>query len=418
VKPHRFFFWLLILLLPVQLGKHFWPEFSLVFGLRVDYLSPTIYLTDLLALLTFGFWTIENLKNEADRSKSLKKIFGIFTTKELKILILPGAFFVFLLINSFLSHNRGASFFKFLKIVEFSLLGLYVAKEKGIKVVVCQGIPIAMVYSCLIAFGQFWSQASLGGIFWWLGERTFNAATPGIANAVFDGSLIMRPYATFSHPNSLAGFLLIGLVLTVPYWYQKSKAFTAFLLFLSLSTILLTFSRSVWLVGLLVGLWSIVSKERSKGKDRLTITIISLALALFFLLSAGFSTDEAITQRLQLIKSAALMWLANPLAGVGLNNFIVRLPEYWQNMAPVYLLQPVHNIFILAVSETGITGLLIFFWFLFLTIKRLLRADRLVLAALLSILILGFFDHYWLTLQQNQLLLTIVLGLAWSRIKV
>ena len=51
---------------------------------------------------------------------------------------------------------------------------------------------------------EFIKQASLNGLFWWLGERTFTSSTPGIAKAVIDGRLLMRPYATFPHPNVLA----------------------------------------------------------------------------------------------------------------------------------------------------------------------------------------------------------------------
>jgi len=36
-----------------------------------------------------------------------------------------------------------------------------------------------------------------------------------------------------------------------------------------------------------------------------------------------------------------------------------------------------------------------------------------LLIALSAILLIGFFDHYWFTLQQSQLLFSIVLGLIW-----
>src|SRR3990167_9278499 len=48
---------LIVLLSPSQLGFHFWPRWSLVNGIKIDYLSPTIYLTDLifLGLLVISF---------------------------------------------------------------------------------------------------------------------------------------------------------------------------------------------------------------------------------------------------------------------------------------------------------------------------------------------------------------------------
>ena len=44
----RYATYLLILLLPTQLGKHFFFSFSFVSGVRVDYLAPTIYAIDFL----------------------------------------------------------------------------------------------------------------------------------------------------------------------------------------------------------------------------------------------------------------------------------------------------------------------------------------------------------------------------------
>ena len=115
---------------------------------------------------------------------------------------------------------------------------------------------------------------------------------------------------------------------------------------------------------------------------------------------------------------------ANPLAGVGLNNFIPQLPSYWQQFRMTYWLQPVHNIFLLIAAETGLVGLLIFLWLMVLTYKKLIIPKESreasinnyeLIIALSVILVLGLFDHYWFTLQQTQLLLTIVFGLSWRQ---
>lgn len=178
------------------------------------------------------------------------------------------------------------------------------------------------------------------------------------------------------------------------------------------------------------------------------ITIYSLLIAglvLYFLFRLPFSSSEAFTQRLQLAKAAILMIKESPLIGVGLNNFLIRLPDLWQEPATIRLFQPVHNIFLLIAAETGLVGLTIFLWFLILTYRRL-RGDKVnpdpgiqdkvvladsefwkrkmttvsssskvgILTALSGILLLGFFDHYFFTLQQTQLLLALVLGLSWG----
>jgi hypothetical protein len=38
-----------------------------------------------------------------------------------------------------------------------------------------------------------------------------------------------------------------------------------------------------------------------------------------------------------------------------------------------------------------------------------------LLLALSAILLTGMFDHYWLTLQQGQLLFAVILGLSWTK---
>ena len=407
MKLHQKFFWLFIFLLPLQLGRHFWPASSFVLGLRVDYLSPTFFLTDLLVLAILFFWLGE---------KFLKKQFSPF--RSFKTYWWVVAIFVFLLANAFLAQNQGAAFYQFIKILELSLLAFYVAQNYDCLSRIALPLSLAVFYSSLIAIAQFFKQASLNGFFWFLGERTFNIATPGIAKAIINGQLIMRPYGTFPHPNVLAGFLLVGLILTIPYLFQKNKfLFTSYLLVVILA-IVLSFSRSVWLLGLISSLFFLGKSKIPKKLFWLAGGFWLILLILAFYLLPHFSTNEAFFQRVQLMKAALLMVKVSPLSGVGLNNFIVRLPEFWPVTGFTYWLQPVHNLYLLLLSETGAVGFLIFLWLLILVFKRLLKPSLWInfplLMALMAILLLGLTDHYWLTLQPGQLLLALVLGLAWS----
>jgi hypothetical protein len=56
-------FWLL--LIPTQLGRHFWLKESSVMGARVDYLSIILYLTDIIWFL----WVISKSKRKNFRFK-------------------------------------------------------------------------------------------------------------------------------------------------------------------------------------------------------------------------------------------------------------------------------------------------------------------------------------------------------------
>jgi len=418
MKLHQKLFWLFVFLLPFQLGRHFWPASSFVLGLRVDYLSPTIYLTDILVFLILALWSFDLI---------LHSKFSIFHFLQRYWWVVT--IFVFLLANAFLAQNQGAAFYQFAKFLELSLLAFYVAQNHHHLSKIALPFSLAVFYSSLIAIAQFFKQSSLNGFFWFLGERTFNLATPGIAKAIINGQLIMRPYGTFPHPNVLAGFLLVGLILTIPYFEQSEKQglpylfqknkflFTSYLCIVVLA-IVLSFSRSVWLLGLILSLFFLGKSKIPKKIFWLVSSFWLIILILAFYLLPHFSTNEAFSQRMQLMKAALLMVKVSPLSGVGLNNFIVRLPEFWPVTGFTYWLQPVHNLYLLVLSETGVIGFLIFLWLLILVFKRLLKSSMKInfplLMVLIAILLLGLTDHYWLTLQQGQLLLALILGLAWS----
>ncbi len=476
-KVHQFFFLILLILLPVQLGRHFWPEWSYVLGLKIDYLAPTIYLTDILVVGILLFWMLENTSEVFSR---LRRGF----TSEVKQGWWIIAIFLYLFTTSLLAQNPGAALYKFIKIIEFSFLGFYVAKNKNslfqakretrfsdesrrFLFIIRNSLFIPIIYSSFIALAQFLKQASLGGVFWWLGERTFNAFTPGIAKAVIGGRLVMRPYATFPHPNALAGFILAALLLIGISNYESgiTNALKWLAIGIGSTAVAISFSRSVWLVGLLV--LSLILLERLRvaklhsgsearpsqedtpgvfsrflffGKGRklfvyLFCILLLVALVVILFLRLPFSTEEALDLRLQSARVAISMIRQQPLVGVGLNNFVPQLPNYWQAPETIRFLQPVHNIFLLVAAETGLVGLTVFLWLLILTYKRhlrgvltteakhhlgggsrrLLRTDNLQLLLSLSVILaLGLFDHYWLTLQQTQLLLAIVLGFSWA----
>jgi len=100
---------------------------------------------------------------------------------------------------------------------------------------------------------------------------------------------------------------------------------------------------------------------------------------------------------------------SSPWVGVGAGNFLVRLPDFQKNNQ-IFWLQPVHNIFLLVLTEIGILGLLGWGWILgnWLMKKKLEWKWILILGV---VGISGLADHYWLTLPQNMWLITIVLGM-------
>ncbi|MFH1840912.1 MAG: hypothetical protein ABH807_02040, partial [Candidatus Shapirobacteria bacterium] len=214
----------------------------------------------------------------------------------------------FVMTSCLLAKNQAVAFLKLLKILELFFLGYYISKNNYTLKASRYALIFPVVYSSLLALGQFLKQASLGGVFWWFGERSFTAATPGIARLEFNGQLFLRPYATFSHPNSLAGFLLVGLILTLPFLWQKFRRLAISYLLLTVSAIVLTVSRPVWLAGILVLVLGAVQSIKPRN----------------FLPSFLLLMPESLTRRSELNKIAIQLIEARPVFGVGMDNFLLR----------------------------------------------------------------------------------------------
>ena len=191
MQLHLLFFYATILLLPTQLGKHFFLHFSYLSGIRVDYLAPTVYLLDVIIFLL----AIVNLKI----------VLKFFNNK----MVLSGLFL--LLINIIFSQLPEISFYWFIKIIEFLIIFslskkiIMTIKEKSILII----LLLSGLFELFLSIIQFVSKHSVQGIFYYFGERLLTLSTPGVAKATMQGVEFLRPYGTFSHPNSLAGFFLL-----------------------------------------------------------------------------------------------------------------------------------------------------------------------------------------------------------------
>jgi len=426
-------FFLLILLLPTQFGKHFWPDFSLVQGLRVDYLSPTIYVTDILIFVLFLICLISKTTSlrHHEMAKQSPTRFVSWSRLPRRSFFAPRndtlwyIFLCFLLLNIFLSSNIFNGLYHLVKLLEFSFVSYYVAttiehKQRKIMVIL---LSVSAIGESLLALWQFVNQGFIGGLFYFFGERAFTSQTPGIANAAINGELVLRPYGTFPHPNVLAGFFLCVMILVL-FSFRKqqtllNKGLAICCLLFGTGGLLLTMSRlaiALWLVIIVV---SMIVKQKKALLIMFLVTISLVALVSPFgsrLMHTNVA-EESVVQRKELIGASLQLFQKNPILGVGFGNFLPSLATIQKPLSLGLYLQPVHNIFLVVLSETGIIGLSFFLWFLGKTYRHLLQSNNAGLIVLLSVvLLLGLFDHYFLTLQQGQLLLAVIIGLCWTRL--
>ena len=408
-------FQFLILLLPTQLALHFWPNWAYVYGFRIDYFSPTLYLSDILMILLFVFWAIQHFIGRTVKIGHLKGKRMFFL-----IIILSA---VFMGANIYFAKSPQVAIYKWIKVVEFILIGLFVARTKDFDFNSWIAKPLAysLIAASIIAFIQFNLQRTIGGLMFLLGERSFAATTPGIATFALLGRELLRPYSVFPHPNVLAGFLGTGFFLLLfglskksktPFYYKLSLVFT-------LLTLILSVSHGAWIALALTGLVLIFAKFNANIFKRLyVLAVVSIIAISLFLPTASdrlLSTRdyvETVKHRLHLAKVSGELIAENPILGVGEGNYILGLVESSDVPKVSWWLQPVHNIFLLTFSETGFVGLGVFVLLLLVVVnKTIAKKESKLLAAFLFVILTGFLDHYWITLQQTQTLFAVLLGL-------
>ncbi|HEX8924062.1 MAG TPA: hypothetical protein VF828_05015, partial [Patescibacteria group bacterium] len=227
-----------LVLIPTQLGRHYWPDWSLVRGIRVDYLSPTLYVEDLIigGLIIISFLRKRFLKYSLD--------FGDFLTV------------LMIVVNVVMAANRMEAGYKWIRIGEWVWMLSYLRNEKNnVDKYLKYAITGWILLESLLVLAQVIKGGSVEGLFWWLGERRFRFSSLGTAQINIMGQGLVRGYGTFSHPNSLAGFLLVSIIL----WMREKRkglgnVWWWMVWWMAIGGIIMCGSRTVWVltIGLIV----------------------------------------------------------------------------------------------------------------------------------------------------------------------
>lgn len=380
-RAEKTLLFLTLLFLPTQLGRHFWPQFSYVYSLQIDYLSPVIYFWDLLVIFLLAVFILQG--------KKINKL-------------ALNLFLLFILTSSLSLMPSG--FVRQEQYLIAGLFGVYIASIdiKKYFSIFFISTSTAIIFESFLSIGQFLSGHTLG--FWILGERTFSISTPAIAKFDFQGLQFLRSYGTFPHPNVLAGFMVISVLLLF-----SIKQKINYIYWLAAAVILLTASR----VAMIAGFFVCVLFFPRKYLIWLLFLALIISPFLYERFSSLFNFDSlAFFRREDLAGIALNLFSKSPLTGIGLNNFIPAGADQLL-VGPSRFLQPVHNIFLLQLSETGILGLIGLIVLIGIPFVR----NKSMRVVWLVIIFLGMFDHYFLTLPQGYRLLFLVWGLSFSVLK-
>lgn len=392
-KTNQFYFnfliFLFIFFLPTQLGKFFFFPFSYISGIRIDYLAYALYFTDILAI----FLIVINIK----------KILNFFKNKTII------SIFILFLLSIFFSFSIQVAFYKLLKILEVTSLFVVFRHIKINKKLIISALLSSALIQVFLSLFHLVNRSSIQSFFYYFGERYISASMPGIAKASLNGIEILRPYGTFSHPNSMAGFYLLIYSFILGLNFRKNQIIKNILLLVFSILILISFSKSAILSLLIVNIIYVMILYK---KSICKFCTISRVFILFFLSLVFFfaKTDPlSILKRTQLIKNSILLIEKYPITGVGVGNYLVAQDTILSKS--LFLIpQPVHNVFLLIITEIGI---FLGFGILYLIFKFFYKYKNIysLVFCFCTILITGSLDHYWVTLQQNLLLLAVIGGL-------
>lgn len=390
-----------------------------------EYAGIYLYLSDIFSLLTilaFCFIIIINLRNKTKLSSSFVLFFALFKPL-IKLLLI---FNLWVFISIFWSNNPILALFRAVKILEFSLLFLYIA----MRIVPCgtilkQVFQIAIllgVFQAIIGIWQFFIQQSIG--LFWLKESLISPNINGVAKVIFDGEKYIRAYGLFPHPNVFGGFLVFSIILTFMYkkmfhpstnvprgtfcgagvehfawqaWnilrgrrgifqllssFHKGSVGEGFLwitLIIQFIALLLTFSKSA-ILGLIIALLYIFVPHGTKILNIIKqlfhveqlylklILLIGIILVLAYIIKPDINSllFKSLDERALYAGASYGIISAHPLIGLGSGQFVINIDNYvpYGAFIELWQYQPVHNVFLLIWSELGIIGLSLFLWWI------------------------------------------------------
>ena len=414
-KLHIFFFYLFLFSIPFQTRKVFLTQHSFYSGAFTEYATFFIYASDIFLILALFFWfifgkykTTKNYLSFLSRIKARDKLRQESTAtinyslrakhktknkiaKLHKIWLLLFAFIIWLVINTIINNNHlEINAFQIIKFIELFLLLVYIyfnLTNKKILLTSLFVISLTGFLQGLIAIYQFIFQHSLFNssiLAKITGETAIGPQIPGIAKIVVDGEKIIRSYGTFPHSNILGGFLIFSIIISIYLLSEHKYALLSrhklnyiqfynikfkksqvqllasllwiIVIFAQITALLFTFSRSAW--------------------TGFAISIIVLIFLLYIKHSRNVSRET----------------LYNKIGNSEFEN-----SDNFNNVSRETLLSEINNNSTIVSRETMVE------------FKRKLSCY--FLAILAAFLFIGFFDHYFWTLQQGRLIFCLVLGM-------
>lgn len=394
---------------------------KLIGGAKWQFGTGIVYATELLLWLIFLLFFIVNRRQKFPSLFEIKSRLARPNWPTLLVLMLWG--FIFWSGLSILwAPEKSAGFYFWFRFLEAGVFFFVLLLSKLDVRKISWAILLSAGVQAGLAISQFLNQQTWGNKF--LGLVAHSPSELGALVVETADGRWLRAYGSFNDPNLLGGFLAIALVTGV--WLMAQTKYKKTLLALTALIVFgwfFTFSRASALA-LIVGLAIILITSQKQAliaalKTTFTIAVTTIVLAIIFsplIFSranlSGRLEAGSVSQRAEQIQTAWQIFRAQPLLGVGLNNYTYVLSQANPGQ-PAYDYREAENIYLLTLAETGLLGFLFLAGLIIAAASISFRnRNYFGLSLLLMILILGNFYHYPYSQYQGLILFFIILILS------
>ena len=318
---------------------------------------PSVYVNsvDVITILLYGLWFATGTLGR-DLREQLRR----------PIIWLPLVAMVFSLPSLLVADSPTLSIAEFVRMGFEWLVFVYVAarvRRRSDVWLILSALGTIVVIEFVVVVGQWLTHSPLGLSF---------LGTPDVLNQrITDTQSLGRPFGTITHPVFMGAFLgplvLLALCLAINLRNRRAKIVALGAVALGTAPMAISHTRSAAL-GLAVAMLLVILA--SLATRRLPLRVLGawmfaglIAVVVMWNQILGLYHDNFHTQHFSLEVSARgqlynlgwSMFDAHPLVGTGLNNFQAVMEQY-NHLGLIFDGNPVHNLFLLQASETGLIG--------------------------------------------------------------
>jgi hypothetical protein len=370
---------LFLAVLPLNITKIFITEPRAVqtvesIGATWGFIAPILQLADLPLAAAGGLW----LLRVADRRSQF-----VFP----RIGYLALGFLTWATIGALFAPRPSLAFFELLREYKLFLLFLFTVNVvnpqrmgKLIMIVLLSGAVMQSALT-LVRFGT----QRTGNVF---GQAFGSYEDPFVSRVNEDehsppNDATLRGFGTLRHPNVTAMHLLLTLPVAMAVGLTgrtaRTRWFNGAIFLLGLAAVGATVSRG-GMIGLLVGgtVVLIVAMTAGRIRHRLVAGVVLASLLTSVVLLAPlfvYTRSGAAAVHVQMIETGARISQVNPITGTGLNNSNA-FRRSFSNETNTELRFPLHNYYLLILSETGLVGFALYFGFFGIILWRSIKLGR------------------------------------------